>query len=532
MLYKKNSIKSYFIIAIATVLLYVWQLHLYSMINPDGVTYLEAAAAYLKGGVKAAIAMDDQAKWPFYSVFIAWVHVLTGQSLLASERILDLFLIAVSACFFLYFVRLFSRHKQASFWAIVIWLTWHAYVKWWPVIVRDHGFITALLLSFYSYYRFTVARTFFWAFIWSLCMVLAEIFRIEAIVYLALIPFSVFFWANETWMSRIKLWLKLNVLSLFAAVSVVALFFNKTLTVESLRFAYMWQEFSLLFSTITHEFMARYQEIHQHIFNRENDFSAYALLASYLVVFIGYVITQISWAGMLPLFLIRRVSRELNDSVFRSSFLTYLSLSLVIPLLFFVEHVFLNGRYLLPLGLFVLLLVASILPHLIDSFSGKRRIVFIGIMTLFLAMNFSANVYPFGHLNYDEKVMGEWVKAHYPNDMVFTNSKLILFYASSSPDYKRGIVHEMWLKGEDSMRLDWLQENKAWCQCDILVFNIPVNLLGQESAAFIWLQQHKALGPVVKRYKRVFHQGDIIVAPILKPGCFALTQDKSIQSKK
>ena len=529
MLYNKNSsrdIKFYFIIIAATVLLYVWQLHLYPMINSDGVVYIEAAAAYLKGGIKAALALNNQAKWPFYSVFIAEMHSLTGQSLLVSEQILDATFVTISACFFLCLVNLFSQHKYASFWAIVIWLTWHAYAKWWPTIVRDHGFVTALLISFYCYYRFTVTRKFLWALLWSFCMVFAELFRIEAIIYMALVPFSIFFLMQESRWRRIILWLKLNVLFLMASVCVIILFINKTLTPDSLRFAYMWQEFSSLFSIITHEFMARYQVFHQSVFYRENDFSAYALLASYGVAFVGYVLTQVSFVVLPPLFWMKSALKKLDRRMLRPTFLAYLSVAFVIPLLFFIEHVFLNGRYLLPVGLFVLLFVASILPHVVEAFTGKQKVVFLIVMSVILAMNLSANLIRFGHIDQDEKTMGEWVKANYPNETVFTNSILILFYASSSPDYKHGEMRVMWLKEMKEAKIDWLKENNSWCQYDLLVLNVPAGLLVQQEQAFAWLQKQQVIGPVLKRYERVFKKGYIVVAPILSSGCLAMVQEQ------
>ncbi len=530
MLSNKNFIKPYLFIVITTFLLYVWQLHLYPMINPDGVTYIEAAAAYLKGGIKAAIALNDQAKWPFYSIFIAEVHSLTGQSLLASEQILDASLIIISACFFLYLVRVFSQHKYASCWAIVIWLTWHAYVKWWPTIVRDHGLVMTLLLSFYCYYRFTVTRQLLWALAWSLCLVLAELFRIEAVLYLILIPFSIFFLRQETFGQRIILWLKLNVLSLLAGACVVMLFVNKTLTPDSLRFAYMCQELTSLFSIMTNEFMTRYQVVHQSIFYRENDFSAYALVASYGVVFIGYVIAQVSLVALPPLFWAKHVVQKLNLQLLKCSFLAYISLAFIIPLLFFVEHVFLNGRYLLPLGLFLLLFVASILPHVIDLLAGKKKIGFIIVMGVLLAINLCANFYRFGHVNQDEKTIGSWVKQHYPNETLFTNNKLILFYASSSPDYKHGAVREMWLKGVEGARVDWLKQNNTWCQYNLLVFNVPEGFEEQQEKAFAWLKQKKAIGPIITRYKRVSNQGYVIVAPIYSQGCFEMVHVQQAQA--
>ena len=150
---------------------------------------------------------------------------------------------------------------------------------------------------------------------------------------------------------------------------------------------------------------------------------------------------------------------------------------------------------------------------------------FILVTGVLLVMNLCANLYPFGHINQDEKTVGTWVKLHYPNETIFTNSKLILFYASSSPDYKHGAVREMWLKGVEGARIAWLKENESWCQYGLLVFNVPEGMSEGQEKAFAWLQQRKAIGSIITRYKRVFNQGYVVVAPIFSQGCVAMVQE-------
>lgn len=522
--YNKNSIKPYIAIVITTVLLYLWQLHLYPMINPDGVTYIEAAVAYLKGGLSAAVAIDYQAKWPFYSILIAMLHNLTGLSVFVSERLLDATLISVSACFFLYFVHLFSGHKNASLWAIVIWLTWHEYVKWWPTIIRDHGFLACLLVSFYCYYRYILTHRFLWALAWSGCMVLAEFFRIEAVVYLFLIPISVFFLTKETLGRRLQLWLKLNILPIIGIIIVAMLFANKTLTHHSLRFDYMWEEFSLLFSAISDRYMQGYKVMHENIFYRENYFSAYALLAAYVAAFVGYVITQISFAALPPLLFMKRGLSRLNQILLKQSFVAYLSVAFFIPLFFFAEHVFLNGRYLLPLGLFALLFVASILPYVIESFVGKKKIVFVCVMGALLLLNFAANMFHFGRVPQDDYVIGVWLKEHYPNKTIFTNVKRILFYDSAPPDYKNGEVYEMRWGGIGDV---WLRKHDRWCHYDFLVISAVQGQTQALRKMFEQLYARGAIGPLIKHYTQVVKGEDILVAPIYTEACEKMVAQNS-----
>lgn len=519
--YRDSSFRSYLFIIIATVLLYLWQLHLYPMINTDGVTYIEGAAAFVQGGLHATLAIDDQARWPFYSIMIATVHYITHLSIASSEHVLDGILICFLASLFLFVVRLFSQHKYASFWAIVAWLTWHAYAKWWPVVMRDNGFLVFLLLSFYCYYRYIMKPRFIWALAWSLCMMLAELFRIEAAIYILIVPFSVFFLRDITWPRRLLLWLKLNILVAIAAVCVVALFVTKVFTLDSFRFAYMWQELSRYFLTLTDEFMRRNAMTHYHIFYRENPYSVYGLIAGYIAVFVCYVIGHVSFAALLPMLFMRRVLDKLNQAMLKPVFFSYFVLVLAIPLLFFMEYVFLNGRYLLPLGLFVLLFTASILPHVIDSFQGKKKCIFVVLACLLFLINLIGSLIPFGHRTQDELDAGLWLKKHYPNLTIFTNAKRILFYDSEAPDYKNGAIHEMWTNGKLETGSIWLGANDDWCSYNLLVLSSPAKKTAAESQMFLDLQREGALGPVIKRFTRKSNGEDIIIARIYRHGCMA-----------
>ncbi|MCD8499947.1 MAG: hypothetical protein LRY43_02435 [Gammaproteobacteria bacterium] len=41
-----------------------------------------------------------------------------------------------------------SQHPRQGIWAILLWISWHAYVKWWPQVIRDHGFYAMSIIIF------------------------------------------------------------------------------------------------------------------------------------------------------------------------------------------------------------------------------------------------------------------------------------------------------------------------------------------------------------------------------------------------
>jgi len=255
------------------------------------------------------------------------------------------------------------------------------------------------------------------------------------------------------------------------------------------------------------------------------------VVAAYVTAFVGYVITQVSLAALPPIIFMRRGLSKLNQLFLKQAFVAYFSVAFFIPLFFFAEHAFLNGRYLVPLGLFFLLLVASILPYIIDSFSGKKKVIFICIMGILLLQNFAANLFHFGHVTQDDYAVGLWLKEHYPNKTIFTNAKRILFYASQPPDYKNGEVYEMKWGGVGDV---WLRNHNLWCHEDFLVVSAP---LGKTPAAWKMFEQLKAqgaIGAVVMRYKQTIIGEDILVAPIFAEKCMimvAQNQEKLVDSR-
>ncbi len=526
---RDQSVASYFFIIAATILLYLWQLHVYPMINPDGVTYLQAAAAYMHGGIKAALSIDDQAKWPFYSALIGIMARFTHVNVYIAQKILDGLLICMSACLFLYVVRLFSQHRNASLWAIVIWLTWHEYTKWWSIVVRDQGFITCLLLSFCCFYHFINTKKTGWALAWSFALCLAILFRIEGVMYLLITPCSIFFLQQERKSLRFSLWCKLNMVTFVLVAAVVFLFIVHFFTINSLRFAYVWQELSTYFSSMQFEFTERLGVMKHAVFYRENPYSAHILVSGYITLFICYAVGQVTLVVMPPLFFMRRGLNKLNSRMLYPSFIAYCGVAVILPLLFFSEYAFLNGRYLLPLGLFVLLLVAGLMPYIIDSFRGIRKKMFIGLMAALFLTNFVASLFPFGHRTHDELDAGLWLKQHYPHHTVFTDTKRILFYASSAPDFRQGSVREMWLHGILGTGAAWLRDNDSWCEYDLLALIPPPGKTQEDYQLYKNLERQGAIGPILKTFTRKANGEDILIASIKHPGCQLFVQ-KSIKN--
>lgn len=511
----------YFFMFLSTFLYYIYQKNQHPFIEPtDGVTYLQAAAAYAHDGLHAALALGDQAKWPFYSIMIAWMYKLTGHHVWFAEHLLDGFFISLNACIFLSLVNLLSSHKHAMFWGAGLWLTWYTYIPFWPQVIRDHGFLLCLGLSLFSYTHFLMTKKNSWAIGWIASLFLAELFRLEAIIYIFFVPFSIFFIVSGSFFYRFSLWCKLNLLPLLMGLFVLVLFLTHQLSITDFRFSYMKQELSLYFSTLHEEFTQRYLIMTHDIFYRENAYQAIVLMAGYFGVFSFYVIQQVGGIIFFAVFFFKKLIYSHQRRVVFSALWIYFFLSLAIPLLFFIEYAFLNQRYLLPFGYCFLLLIACTLPPALDALSGWKKTGCLALIIAILAAHAIQHLFCCDKTFSDDQTVGLWLKNHYPRLSIFTDTKKILFYASDPSMYQHGAAHEMWLHGTLGTGRTWLKHHNDWCQYDLLVLSAPDGKSQEEENLVILLQHNGAIGPLIKIFKRKFNGESIFIAPIQHSTCY------------
>jgi hypothetical protein len=190
-------------------------------------------------------------------------------------------------------------------------------------------------------------------------------------------------------------------------------------------------------------------------------------------------------------------------------------IGLITPLVFFVEHAFLNGRYLLPLGFLVLLFVASSAPHVMDVLSGKKKSCWVVLTVLFLCINLLTNVVRFGHAAQEDYVIGQWLQENYPGQAVFTNVKRI-FYFTHVQLGQRDFVYKL---SSPDITEAWLRQHDAWCQYDILLIEAPMDKLSAWHQFFEQFQRKNALGPVVKIVTKSRGKSEVFIVPINDVTC-------------
>jgi hypothetical protein len=164
-------------------------LYLYAgrdIINSDGILYLDVSRAFLNEGFTAAM---DMFAWPFFSILVGLVHVATGLNLenaaLTLNAVFQLF-----TC--LLFVRIYQEVASSDSrpWvAAIVILCFPLLNDYRGMVIRDFGFLVFLLAGLLQFLRYGKSHDWKNAIGWQLFMVLAALFRIEAIAFAAIAPF-------------------------------------------------------------------------------------------------------------------------------------------------------------------------------------------------------------------------------------------------------------------------------------------------------------------------------------------------------
>jgi hypothetical protein len=158
------------------------------VINKDGVLYLDAAAAFLDQGMKAAAAIYG---WPGHSLLIAAASRLTGWPLETSAHLLNaVCFLAIADSFVRLHFALRGEGDSPSGWVPVLLILAFPALADRLNIVRDWGFLAASLwgLLHLVKFRFEPQGRFGHAVLWQAGVAAAFVFRIEALVLIFAVP--------------------------------------------------------------------------------------------------------------------------------------------------------------------------------------------------------------------------------------------------------------------------------------------------------------------------------------------------------
>jgi len=406
--------------AFLSILISFWIWFKTDILNPDAICYLQSAES-MKQGIQYAMQICGQAHWPFYTLIISVFHDVTQISYINAAYILDGFFSLLSVMVFVVIIGLLKKPEQSNilllFGAIVI-LSSHIFNDTRHYIIRDHGYWAFYLLAFFSLLKFYNTHKYYYAYMWGFCSILATLFRIEGVVFLIFIPFSVWFSAEMVWKERLKIFLQLNTLSILSGILLcVVLFYHPPESLGRLQEI----NFSHAFSFIN-TFQQKAALLKQVLMNADATVNPQIILFFTLISWYLYsVINNVSWVfAVLAIFAIKKHLLQKSTIVIW----TYLIVNVFITFLFLTDAMFLSKRYLLALSLILMLYVPFALYDLM-----QRKWIFKCILVVILISTIGS-LFNVGHSKRYIRDAGEWLRQNVPAyTTLYSNDRLLMYYS-------------------------------------------------------------------------------------------------------
>lgn len=402
------------------------------VINTDAICYL-TSAAYVSQGIHAAMTVCAQAKWPFYAVIIHAIVSVMPLSTEVAAYILNAIFSLMTVLVFIGIIDLISRGQANKniriLWlgALVILLS-HEFNAVKQYIVRDHGFWSFYLLSLLLLMRFFLYKKWIDACGWSVSLIIATLFRIEGAVFLALIPLITWFNVRESYRSRFKAFLRLNMISI-SVVLILAVGFLIHPPESTGRLSEL--QFQLIHggSTLVTNFQSIADFLAQHILRYSAKHDAKTILFLLLVVWYLYSIAT-NLSLIYSVLVVYAWGKKLLKShvTVHLSLWSYVVVNMLITAVFLAQNMFLSKRYLVALSLVLMLWVPFALQALIKQWRTRKWPLVLAIF--FMAISSVGGIIDFGPSKKYIHDAGDWLAVNAQNDAaIYSNDYQVMYYS-------------------------------------------------------------------------------------------------------
>jgi hypothetical protein len=429
----------YVIVLFFSLVLSVWICARETVINPDGICYLMAADVFSKLGVNALTNYCAQSSWPFYSIFISLVAQWTHFSLEMSAYLLNGMATLLSVFLFLKIISELGGNTRVLYFAALVILLFHEFNSVREYIIRDHGFWAFYLLSCYLLLRFMRQSNWFYAISFSMSLLLAALFRVEAVIFLLGLPWLIFCDFHRAFKARMAAFFQLNIpliLIIFFAIGWLiahpAYFELKYLG----RLAEIVNQFQHGVQLIYVSYDKAKLALIQNVLPSEATRDANLLL--FLMITFWYAINVISHLSYIYFFLvgyafyIHSFSFEVRAKLVLAG---YLFLNFMITAVFFLQHFFLSKRYLMAFSLILMCYVPFALDHLWQRRAQFSYRVSLFIVAFFIFISSLGGIFEFGPSKSYIHEAGNWIDQNVPKTAsLYANDFQLMYYTRHYPD--------------------------------------------------------------------------------------------------
>ncbi|MFK7863491.1 MAG: hypothetical protein AB8B95_04595 [Pseudohongiellaceae bacterium] len=340
-------------------------------LNDDAYLYIHTADIFLEQGLQAAAAHYS---WPLFSILIAFVSKL-GISLVSSAFLLNSLFFALLSFSFVSIVQTIDSRKQTLIVSAIAILIFPELNDYRSMIIRDMGFWSLSCFSIWQLIIFSKSHQLRAGISFSVALILAAGFRMEALLYLLLLPALLL--AAQTKQEIMATFPKLAVViaSLLFIVFLLLLSNGVNPIVQISEFASTYKPFldhflgldsdqsSAIATAVFGEFAATYSQEYLWLF----------MTAGLLSLLIASLISGIG----TPLFVfIAAWKLKVHPSIERQSLrilIGYMGINLLIVASFVLLTRFLPSRYTMVFALVALIFVVLVIGVMLGSEQLRKR---------------------------------------------------------------------------------------------------------------------------------------------------------------
>lgn len=326
------------------------------LINSDGVLYMNMVRAFLEGGLTETAQLFN---WPFFSILVSGIHILTGLSLETSGELLNVLLFVLFTDSLVLICSNILPNSRQVFIAALFILGFTLFNDYRAYLFRDMGYWAFTGYSLYLLIKFSQKPSWFYALTWQGTMIMSILFRIEGVVLLLAMPFFLFKTAPD-WKIACKqivmLW------SLVIIIVGIALSIALSQTSLVIAFGKISEIISYIdFPTLLQDFRDKSEIINAQVMSHfDKDSGALILASGLLVMILQKIITALS-VSYIVFYLYTYFSKHAPQHIqsnYHQLFIFFVAVNFLILLMFVFKQYFLSTRYgvMLITGLFLLML--------------------------------------------------------------------------------------------------------------------------------------------------------------------------------
>lgn len=365
-------------------------------INPDSVLYLEAAKLFAVGQWKAGVEIFP---WPFYSLWIAATHQLTGFSIHHAAQLLNVLFFAMATYAFTNIIQLCGGKQKELIAGGLIFLSAQYLIGGvLEMLMRDEGFWAFFLTSLVFFIRYHQQRLIKDALLWQVAIIFAVLFRVEAILYLMLLPLVLLLNTERSFVGNLKLTLTAYSLQILVALGIVSALF-------------IYQDFSTamlgrlnevftpeIINLFTKKIVAKSQIMSQGVLGKYlEEYAMPGLLITFVYVIIAKTIYATGWVTFgLSMMGIKHhgllMDKKSSQVILASMLIALLNMALIITKVFV-----LSGRYVIAMSFMLMVFASFYFAQLLtkpEITSDKKSRWIVYLLLAVMILGFIKNLLP------------------------------------------------------------------------------------------------------------------------------------------